>query len=584
MLWNTSDSMPVISGMFDIRTFIFSIILIELFLSVMMLLYAHSRGGYPGFGTWALQMVMLAAGQICGSLRDIIPDEVSILGSTTFNTMGVLLIYESLSRFYTGRNLDRRWYLLIPLLLMGVWYWHAIDDSMAYRTVIISAAYGFIVILAAKTIFYENTTGEKNFGALLGLIYLVLAIIFVERAINYFINPVGRVLLEPTVINGFFYLYILVASIGATFLFLILNVERKARELDASHVQIERLANRYDLAIRSAGAGVWELDQGSGKMLIDNRIISMFGGEKSKLSNADSWIQSRIIPEDWEKLITRIRSITHQGSEISEEYRVLMDKGEVRYHQVHARGFQSMDGDGLRIIGLSTDITPLRNAQNALSTALRKISILSQITRHDILNCVTVIGLTAKLVQDDIDETSPSYKRLTTIGEMGEQITRLISFTREYEELGQREPLWSDPSVIMENDSIRTLLGTLNLHLPEPGTEIYADQMIEKVFYNLVDNSIRHGGKVQNISLTYHDIDDDLVIHYTDDGNGIPQEQKEMIFSQGFGENTGMGLFLCREILAITGLTIIETGDEQSGARFEIRAGPGLFHRSDEKA
>lgn len=575
--------MPAVSGIFDIRTFLFSIILIELFLSVMMMLYARSRGGYPGFGTWALQMVMLAAGQICGFLRDIIPDGVSILGSAFFNTMGILLIYESLSRFYTGRILDRRWYLLIPVILIGVWYWHVIDDSLAYRTVLISVAYGFIVILATRTIFWENKTGEKSFSALLGFIYLILSIIFVERAIDYYLNPVGRVLLEPSVINSFFYLYILVASIGATFLFLILNVERKARELDASHIQIERLANRYDLAITSAGAGVWEVDQRSGKMLIDNRIIRMFGGDQSGLPNPDSWIQSRIIPEDWERLITRIRSITQQGSEISEEYRVLMDKGEVRHHLVHARGFQSEDGEGLRVIGLSTDITPLRKAQNALSTAMRKISILSQITRHDILNCVTVIGLTAKLVQDDIDETSPTYTRLITIGEMGEQITRLISFTREYEELGQREPLWSDPSRILGTESIRTLLGTLNLQLPEPGTEIYADQMIEKVFYNLVDNSIRHGGKVQNIAVTYHDADDDLVIHYTDDGNGIPQEQKDQIFSQGFGENTGMGLFLCREILAITGLTIVETGSEHSGARFEIRAGPGLYRKRDGK-
>lgn len=573
--------MPAVPGLFDIRTFLFSIILIEIFLSVMMLLYARSRGGYPGFSTWALQMAMLACGQICGALRGFIPDGISILGSGFFNTLGVLLIYESLSRFYTGRILDRRWYLLIPLLLCGIWYWYAIDDSLAYRTVLISATYGFIVILATRTIFWENTTGEKGFTALLGIIYLILAIIFVERAVDYLVNPVGRELLESSFVNSVFYLYILVAAIGATFLFLILNVERKTRELDESHLQLERLANRYDLAITSAGAGVWEVDQKSGRMVIDTRIIRMFGGEGPGLPGMDAWIQSRVFPEDWERLTTRVRSITHQGNEISEEYRIVMDTGEVRYHLVHARGFQSEEGDGLRVIGLSTDITPLRKAQNALSTAMRKISILSQITRHDILNCVTVIGLTARMVQDDIETTSPSYRRLTIIGDMGEQINRLISFTREYEELGQTEPLWSDPSAILGKESVRALLGPVTLHLPKPGIEIYADQMIEKVFYNLVDNSIRHGGRVQNISLTYQHADDDLLIWYSDDGNGISQEKKELIFSQGFGENTGMGLFLCREILAITGLTIKETGSEDSGARFEIRAGPGLFRDRD---
>jgi signal transduction histidine kinase len=44
----------------------------------------------------------------------------------------------------------------------------------------------------------------------------------------------------------------------------------------------------------------------------------------------------------------------------------------------------------------------------------------------------------------------------------------------------------------------------------------------------------------------------------------------ERIFEQGFGKNTGLGLFLSREILAITGITITENGVPGKGARFEI--------------
>jgi signal transduction histidine kinase len=51
-------------------------------------------------------------------------------------------------------------------------------------------------------------------------------------------------------------------------------------------------------------------------------------------------------------------------------------------------------------------------------------------------------------------------------------------------------------------------------------------------------------------------------------------KDKERIFAKGFGKNTGFGLFLVREILAITGLTISETGFPGKGARFEIRMTP----------
>jgi len=48
-------------------------------------------------------------------------------------------------------------------------------------------------------------------------------------------------------------------------------------------------------------------------------------------------------------------------------------------------------------------------------------------------------------------------------------------------------------------------------------------------------------------------------------GEGVPTYEKEKIFKRGFGKNTGMGLFLAREIPSITGITIHETGDPGKG-------------------
>jgi signal transduction histidine kinase len=55
-----------------------------------------------------------------------------------------------------------------------------------------------------------------------------------------------------------------------------------------------------------------------------------------------------------------------------------------------------------------------------------------------------------------------------------------------------------------------------------------------------------------------------------DNGVGIPEKDKEKIFEQGYGKHTGLGLFLAKEILAITGISIRETGTPGTGARFEI--------------
>ena len=68
-----------------------------------------------------------------------------------------------------------------------------------------------------------------------------------------------------------------------------------------------------------------------------------------------------------------------------------------------------------------------------------------------------------------------------------------------------------------------------------------------------------------------------LRITCEDNGVGIPTEEKSMIFERGHGVNTGFGLFLIREILDITKITIEETGLPGTGAKFEIVVPEGAF-------
>jgi signal transduction histidine kinase len=85
-----------------------------------------------------------------------------------------------------------------------------------------------------------------------------------------------------------------------------------------------------------------------------------------------------------------------------------------------------------------------------------------------------------------------------------------------------------------------------------------------------MDNAVRYGGKITTIRLSAETRNGDAVIVCEDDGIGIPDEEKEKIFERGYGKNTGLGLFLTREILGITGITVRERGEPGKGARFEI--------------
>ena len=108
-------------------------------------------------------------------------------------------------------------------------------------------------------------------------------------------------------------------------------------------------------------------------------------------------------------------------------------------------------------------------------------------------------------------------------------------------------------------------------------TEVYADPLLEKVFYNLVDNAVRYGEKITTISIYSNISDKGFSLVFEDDGIGVEPGQKREIFKRGVGKNTGMGLFLTKEILAITGISIEENGIYGKGARFEIRIPAGYW-------
>ncbi|MFA6331992.1 MAG: ATP-binding protein, partial [Methanoregula sp.] len=93
---------------------------------------------------------------------------------------------------------------------------------------------------------------------------------------------------------------------------------------------------------------------------------------------------------------------------------------------------------------------------------------------------------------------------------------------------------------------------------------------LERAFFNIADNAVTHGGRVTRIRISAQETLEGALIVIEDNGTGILPTDKEQIFEKGYGKNTGLGLFLTREILSITGITIRETGEYHKGARFEL--------------
>jgi signal transduction histidine kinase len=158
-------------------------------------------------------------------------------------------------------------------------------------------------------------------------------------------------------------------------------------------------------------------------------------------------------------------------------------------------------------------------------------------------------------------------------------IAEQITFTKDYQELGEKAPGWQNVHAnVMKAAAALPMRKKVRIDVKYATLEVFADPLFEKVFYNLIDNALRYGGETMTtIRVFSYDAEDGRVIVFEDDGAGIPAEDKTHLFERGFGKNSGLGLFLTREILQITGLSITETGTPGNGARFEILVPMGAY-------
>ncbi len=223
------------------------------------------------------------------------------------------------------------------------------------------------------------------------------------------------------------------------------------------------------------------------------------------------------------------------------------------------------------ILGIGEDVTE--------ATLSMKIDLLFSITRRDVLDQLSIIvnyleraqlKTSREAMQAFFDKTLESIDSIRT----------QMAFVRSLQDIGITSPAWQSVKKVFYKTVLLVPAGTLDIRAEMEDIEIYADPLLPRIFYNLLENSLKYGDhNLTKIRLYAQRSGESLVLIYEDNGKGIPPDEKEKIFEFGFGRDTGFGLFLVRELLGYTGMTITETGEPGKGARFEIVIPKGKYRK-----
>ena len=481
--------------------------------------------------------------------------------------------------FYVIRHLETE-----DALLKSEKELKAIIDSAFDAKVLIDQE-GVILKLNDKAALYFKKTEEELIG---GKIYDFLPSDRLDKRREQFENAIDSkapVQLDEEFDNHFYRLIIYpvcddrgkVRSIAIT-LRDITREKKAGEEIKKGH---EYLA----LAMRSARITIWEQWEKEKKMIVIGPDEIPEDYEKKKQVNSYSQFWESVHPDDRDIIGNALKDhIEGKTAIYSALYRSRGPDGGWIWINSFGRVVEwDEEGNPERLIGVRVDVTNLHNYREAVIRANAKLNLLSEITRHDILNQLTAIRLSQEILLSGelIEKDTETWDLFEVIFKATSMIEKQISFTRDYQNLGISHPKWQKVSDVLKAIEMDANLMNITVSDKTADLEIYADPMFEKVLFNILDNSSRHGA-AKDFRASYEVSGKGWILILEDDGCGIEEEAKERIFNRGYGKNTGVGLFLAKEILDITSIGIRETGMPGEGARFEILIPKGAFREARE--
>ena len=240
-----------------------------------------------------------------------------------------------------------------------------------------------------------------------------------------------------------------------------------------------------------------------------------------------------------------------------------------------------VEGSLVGHVAMYTDISELKMAVAAMKEMMQKtiltnekLRVVGGLTRHDVRNKLSTVLGNTYLLRKQLASDAGVMDKLKDMEEAVHQVTQIFEFAKDYESLGVEELVYVDVDKTVEK-AIGLFADLKHAIIVNncAGLTVLADSLLKRMFYNLIDNSLKHGQDTSRIEIRYQETNpNELKLYYEDDGGGIHEETKPNLFKEGFttGNGTGYGLYLIKKMMEVYGWTITETGTPGKGAQFTI--------------
>ncbi len=377
----------------------------------------------------------------------------------------------------------------------------------------------------------------------------------------------------------------------------VIRASRLSRELRATEAGLRETQQRLSLAADAAHLGIWVRDLKKDEIWASENWRDLFG-----FTHTEELIFERILermhPEDRAIFNQNFTKAISSDGHYETEYRLILPNGQMRW--ISSRGRVETNGGGAPKLlrGISVDITDRKRAELEVAQQRNELTHLTRVTMlgelsgsiaHELNQPLTAILCNAKAIghlldqeRIDLGEIREALKDIVAEDKRaGEVIHRLRLLLTKGEV--QFQPV--DLNEIVEEvlKLVRVDLGrhgvTAQTELPPGLPKIDADRVhLQQVVLNLVLNAAdamanNPADSRALIVRTGHLKDEGLFLSVTDDGIGIAPEQLEKVFEPFYttkSHGMGLGLSVCRTIVAAHGGKLLATNNPTRGATFRF--------------
>ena len=368
----------------------------------------------------------------------------------------------------------------------------------------------------------------------------------------------------------------------------LMTLEKRCKQAEE---QVRQQKEFFDHMLEALTHPFYVLDANDYSIKVANTAAHL--GDLSEHPTCYGLTHKRALPCDGLEHTCPLQEVKKTKKPVTVEHVHYDIDGNPRDVEVHAYPIFDAEGNVVQMIEYSLDISERKKLEREVKDYAEKIKLFAYSVTHDLKNpLIGIHGLTRLLCKQHADLQVEKWQTFCEqIIRASGQALALIEDINTYVKT-QENPLNFEvlkPQEILKQirDELGTLIASRGITWlqPEEIPEVKADRRaLLRVFRNLVDNALKHGGpELSAIKIGYEASENFHIFSVSDNGQGLEAENLEKVFgafqrcttAQG-SEGTGLGLAIVKEVAEKHGGTARAECGFEKGVTFYISISKSL--------